>query len=346
MMPEEWPVSLPAALEPADAVRVAGGDRLSTVLADFFLDPAKRLTEQERALIGALLDDLIGRIADEILSSLPDRRVANDVDAHGLREALADAGLLQRRDLMAILLRSADEERIATGVRLRFPGVPTLLQRLISSPSAEVSAAAMDLILARGRRRDRFGQPRLDLVDLPVRVAGGLAYSVAAALQGVIAGAGAESEIDRHLSDSAAALLGRRDEQAAIDCVTDALVQALASTGLLDETLLATALHEGDVRIVANALAHRAQIDSPAAWDLLLSDIPGGTAMLLRMAGVSRQFAAELIGAMGDQLGITNAAAGIQAFESADQERVDKTRAWMQLDPAYRAAAEGLDADG
>ena len=346
MVPEEWPIAAPADVEPAESARVSGGDRLSTALTDFFLDPAKRLTEQERALIGALLDGLIGRIADEILSSFADRAVANDLDPHALRHSLSGAGLLQRRDLMAVLLRSADEERIASALRTRFPGSPTLLLRLISSPVAEVSAAAMDLILARGRRRDRFGQPRLEFDDLPARVAGGLAHSVAAALQDMIVTTGSDDDIDHDLAHAATALLGRRDEHGSIDCITVALVQTLGSAGLLDEPLLGIALREGDIRIVAHALALRAQIDAAAAWDLLLSSVPGGSAMLLRMAGVSRHFAAELIAAMGDQLGIPTAAAGIQAFEAAEDERVRKTRAWMQLDPAYRAAAEGLDANG
>jgi hypothetical protein len=145
MVPEEWPISSPAADEPVSLARVAGGDRLSTVTADFFLDPAKRLTEQERALIGSLLDDLIGWIADQVRSAIPQQYApANDADGHALREILCSAGLLQRRDLMAVLLRSADEERIASAMRVRFPSSPKLLQRLISSPDADVSAAAME----------------------------------------------------------------------------------------------------------------------------------------------------------------------------------------------------------
>ena len=50
MMPEEWPIAVPAADGNASA-RLAGRGRLSTVRRDFFLDPAKRLTEQERALM-------------------------------------------------------------------------------------------------------------------------------------------------------------------------------------------------------------------------------------------------------------------------------------------------------
>ena len=70
MMPEEWPI----AADPAERnarPRAAGRGRLSTVRIDFFLNPAERLTEQERALMTAMLHCLIGDVASEIRASLP-----------------------------------------------------------------------------------------------------------------------------------------------------------------------------------------------------------------------------------------------------------------------------------
>ena len=59
MMPEEWPIAASAADENAPAP-MAGRGRLWTVRRDFFLDPKKRLTEQERALMTAMLHCLVG----------------------------------------------------------------------------------------------------------------------------------------------------------------------------------------------------------------------------------------------------------------------------------------------
>ena len=69
MMPEEWPII--ASAEPNAPARVAGRGRLSTVRADFFLNPAERLTEQERALMTAMLHCLVGDISGEIRAALP-----------------------------------------------------------------------------------------------------------------------------------------------------------------------------------------------------------------------------------------------------------------------------------
>src|SRR5438046_3842176 len=88
MMPEEWPIAAAAADENAPAHAV-GRDRLSTVRIDFFLDPGARLTEQERALMTAMLRCLVGDIADEIRAALPNgATAANDEGNLAIIDAL------------------------------------------------------------------------------------------------------------------------------------------------------------------------------------------------------------------------------------------------------------------
>jgi len=169
MMAEEWPIgSAPA--DPSYAPARSGGrDRLSTVRADFFLSPAERLTEQERALMTAMLHCLVGDIADELRAALPSGvAAANDDRNLALVDALAAARLLDRGVLVRMLLRRADEERITTAAKARSGRRDArVLQGLVSHESGAISAAAMSLILGRGRRRDRFGQCLLQFDDLP-----------------------------------------------------------------------------------------------------------------------------------------------------------------------------------
>ena len=73
MVPEEWPIAVEPADLPVESARPRGASRLSTVRRDFFLDPAKRLSEQERALMTAMLHDLVETLASDVLAALPRR---------------------------------------------------------------------------------------------------------------------------------------------------------------------------------------------------------------------------------------------------------------------------------
>jgi len=72
MMPVEWPLAASAADRPVDPARPrVGRDRLGVAMADFFLNDSSRLTDEERALIAAMLRGLIGDIVDELIAGLP-----------------------------------------------------------------------------------------------------------------------------------------------------------------------------------------------------------------------------------------------------------------------------------
>src|SRR4029079_11491043 len=184
MMPEEWPIAAPAA-DGNGPARPAGRGRLATVRRDFFLDPAERLTEQERALMTAMLHCLVSDVADAVRAALPSGRIAaNDEGDAALVRVLTASGLLNEPGLMALLLRRADEERIATAARARSGRREArVLQGLVSHTVGAVSAAAMALILGRGKRRDRFGQCLIHFDDLPPAEAVALVHALSAAIR-------------------------------------------------------------------------------------------------------------------------------------------------------------------
>ena len=85
MVPVEWPLAAPAADRPVEPARTRGSRRLASVRRDFFLDPAHRLTEQERALMTAMLNDLVGSVASELLAALPGESSQRHARRPGLR---------------------------------------------------------------------------------------------------------------------------------------------------------------------------------------------------------------------------------------------------------------------
>jgi hypothetical protein len=317
---------------------------LPAARADFFLDPRARLTEQERSLMTAMLTDLVESISDEFSAGLPEpaNHAANDEDER-VFETLWSAGLLDIPDLVALLLRRAEEERIAAAIRSGRSGNPLrFLQSLVSDEDLAVSAAAMALVLAKGRRRDRFGGPRILFDDLSAEAAVALVNAIAAAMRSDLAkrdGAGA----DERLSAAANSLIGRHDEGCRLEALAFELVHALDRAGRLDESLLRSALTQGEIGLLVEALGRRGGIPGESAWEHFTGG-SGRLAMLLRFCSVSRELAGEAVALAADLSG-SDPETEIGKFDLASDEEVEASRKWLRLSPGYRLAIETLDHD-
>jgi hypothetical protein len=342
MMPEEWPIA-PASGERNAPARAVGRGRLSTVRADFFLDPAERLTEQERALMTAMLHCLVGDIAAEVRAALPRGWAGANDDDSLIVEALTRAGLLDEPDLMALLLRRADEERIGTACRARGGRREArVLQSLVSSDNGQVSAAAMALILARGRRRDRFGQCLVGFDDLSARTADRLVHAIAAALRGDVVASHGPAAADAELSGTAADFVARHDHSRGVDSLMRNLAAVLDESGALTDELLLACAQDGEVGFVAEALGRRSGVTGAAAFDELLSGNPRRAMALLRMGGVSRDLSAGLLASVGDLLGLSDPGAAIGVFDTMTPGEVQDAAARLRAAPAYRSALRQL----
>ena len=347
MVPEEWPIAAPAADPTVAPARHAGRARLDTVRQDFFLNPQQRLSEQERALMIAMLHAIVSDIADELRVALPaNSAVADDEDNSELVAELSAAGLLDQPELIELLLRRADEEQITVAVKTRSGRREgRLLQTLVSDENASISAAAMALILARGRRRDRFGQARVEFDDLSAATAAALTQIVSAGLRRRLLSAVDRAAADRQLASASAALLRRHDPSKRLEALAAVLIRLLDEQGRLNEDLIAAAAEDGEVVLVAQALARRAAIGGDEAFDLLLGGEGASLMLLLRMAGASRELAARLLAGPGDLLAIADAGRAIARFDAITTQEVDSAREWLRLDPFYRSALAALGQD-
>ena len=295
----------------------------------------------------AMLHAMVSDIADELRASLPaNSAVANDDDNGELVAELTAARLLDQPPLIELLLRRAEEEQITTAVKARSGRRDgRLLQSLVSDESASISAAAMALILARGQRRDRFGQARVEYDDLPAETAVALTQIVGAGLRRRLLANVDKQTADRQLALACAALLARHDEDKRLESLAAVLVRLLDEQGRVDEDLIAAAAEDGEVVLVAQALARRAAIGGEDAFDLLLGGEGASLMLLLRMAGASRELAARLLAGPGDLLEIADAGRAIARFDSITQDEVDSAREWLRLDPSYRSALAALGQD-
>jgi hypothetical protein len=333
MVPEEWPLAALAADRPVGSARTRGSRRLASVRRDFFLDPVHRLTEQERALMTAMLHDLVGSIAGEVLAAMP----ANGIeppDAATLAMRLSATGLLDREELVYLLLRRADEHRISTAFAGRAGArkLP-LLPQLVGDGDAAVAAAAMALVVARGRRRDAFGQPRIELNDLSPGEVASLALSVAAAL--------AENGDRLAMSAAAGVVASGHGPSDSLDFAAVGLADALETAGRVDDAMIEAVAQEGEASLLAAMLARKAGISFETAWGYLVSGQEDGLALLGRMAGLGRPTAARLIAEFGAVSG-ASVEEEIARFDSLGDDQVKVALDWWRLPPDFRAASTAL----
>lgn len=291
----------------------------------------------------AMLHSLVGDIADEIRAALPRMSAANDDRNLALLQTLSSAKLLDRPALVRLLLRRADEERIATAANARSGRREArVLQGLVSHQDGAIAAAAMALILARGRRRDRFGQSLLHFDDLNSDEARVLVHLICAALRSEAAGLLGAAEADRLLSATAERVLASHDPGSGIDALTATLVRLLGEEEDLNDELIVTAAMEGEMTFVAHALAARSEVRADVALDELLSGNERRAMAMLRTAEVSRTVAASLLAGVGDLIGIPDPGRAIDAFDRLTEEEIASARAWLTADPAYRRAVNAL----
>ena len=335
MVPVEWPLAAPAADPPVESARTRGSRRLASVRRDFFLDPAHRLTEQERALMTAMLHDLVDTVANEVLAALPANggRAADDA---GLATRLFASGLLDREALVSLLLRRADEHRIASVFAGRAgPRQLPFLPRLVGDADAAVAAASMALVVARGRRRDAFGQPRIELNDLVAAEAHSLAFAVAAALAqaGVADGPG--------LAVAGSVVASGHSFDESLDAVTGALVDALNAAGRNNDGEVEAAAVDGEAGILAGLLARRAAISAETSWGYLVGGQEGGLALLGRMAGLGRPTAARLFAEFAALSG-ASIEEEIARFDDLGDDEVTAALDWWRMPPDFRTASAVL----
>jgi hypothetical protein len=292
----------------------------------------------------AMLHCLVEDIADALRASLPGGRVAaNDEGNAELVATLTASGLLDEPRLMALLLRRADEERISAAARARSGRREArVLQGLVSHDYGAVAAAAMALILGRGRRRDRFGQCLIAYDDLPAASAELLVQSIAAGLRRELAASRGIAAADSQLAEAVDRVLEQRDEERGIDSLTAALVHFLDEGGSLTDELILAAASEGEIAFVAEVLARRAGIPTESALDELLSGEAKYVMALLRAGGTSRELGTGLLAGIGDLLGIDDAGEAIALFDRLTDEETETVRSWLMTDAGYRAALDRL----
>lgn len=291
----------------------------------------------------AMLYRLVEDVASELQALLPMEWLPANEDPDDMIQHLWRVGLLDGPELVEILLRRADEERIAAAVQARRGAQSSsVIQPLVSSHDAEIAAAAMAVLVARGKRRDRYAQPLVELDDLSLQAATHLVNAIAAALCERKPASIPASEAKQVLCEAAAAVLARHDIGKSLDSLAAKLFVLLYRAGLLDEPWLRTAIDAGEIPVLAHGLATRSSLQVRLVLAELLSGDCKRIMLLLRVAGATREFAGHLLATLADLLGIRSEIDALRTFENLTPERVEAARAWLSLTPQFQEALKAL----
>ena len=337
----------------SDAARLllaAARERFAVAATDLLLPDQARLTEWQRLTAAALLTRLVHGIEDELRVRLSARFEGHEALHAALSSArvpialpiLERAGVLRDSDLGNVLVRRVEEHRFWKA-HATADGTDYLFE-LVGDADEEVAAEAMELVVARSRRFDRFQEPDMGQVDLPAELQHKLVWLIAAALRHYVVQQHGLAAVDGAIEEEASALIAAHDEGAILEARAARLARRLQRTGRLDGEALVRILSQGMLPLFIAGLAALTALDHNAAWEVIADPRGRGPAILLRAAGLTREEAAQILllanshGPLvsGAEAGATEAQ--LELFDSLDEASAGEVLRLWRADPLYRAS--------
>lgn len=339
--------------EGSDAARLllaAARERMAVAATDLLLPDRARLTEWQRMTAGSLLVRLVRSVEESLRSVLIEPFSGHDA----LREALSSArvqialpileraGVLADEDLTATLVRRVEEHRFWQSRST--PSTSELLFELIGDADENVAANAMELVVARSRRFDRFEDPTMGEVELPAELQHRLVWMVAAALRQYIVQQHHVAAVDGPVERVATELLGGYDESRSLESTALRLARRLHLARRIDGPFLVRVIEGGFLPLFIASLAMLCRLDPQAIWEIYSDPRGRGPVLLVRAAGIEREEAASLFFVLASRGPAFSGLEGEQASEQLElydtidtASARDVLRLW-QANPAYRSS--------
>lgn len=336
-----------------DAARLllaAARERFAVAATDLLLPEQARLSEWQRLTAAALLSRLVRTLEDEMRVRLAERFV----DEESLHAALSSAHVpialpileraqaLRDPELGTVLVRRVEEHRFWKAYALA--DGEELLFELIRDEDEEVAGLAMELVIARSRRFDRFQEPVLGQAELPAELQHRLVWTIAAALRHYMVQQHGLGSVDAAIEEAASAMVASYDEGEGLDARAMRLARRLHQAGRLDGAMLSRILSEGVLPFFIAGVGALAGLDYAAAWEVLADPRGRGPALLLRAAGIERNHAAAILLTLNSHGRLFSGAEGdatesqLELYDRIDEAAAHEVLRLWQADPAYRAS--------
>jgi uncharacterized protein (DUF2336 family) len=337
----------------SDAARLllaAARERFAVAATDLLLPDQARLTEWQRLTAANLLSRLVRSIEDDLRLRLASRFSGHEALHAALSSAhvpiaqpiLERAQVLRDAELTTTLVRRVEEHRFWRH-RAEQPDEEYLFE-LVRDPDDAIAADAMELVIARSRRFDRFQEPTMGRVELPAELQHKLVWVVAAALRQYIVQQHQVGAVDAHVEEAAGLIIAGYDEGATLEALAMRLARRLHRAGRLDGAALARIIGDGILPFFIAGLAVLCSLDQAATWEVLSDPRGRGPALLLRAGGVDRDEAAAILLALNSRGALFSGAEGeaaavqLELYDTVDRAAAQEVLRLWQAHPAYRAS--------
>jgi uncharacterized protein (DUF2336 family) len=335
--------------------------RLPLMITDLFLPDDARLTDQQRALLGNLLGNLIRAVEMELRWRLVRRlgemglsppALAADLinpDFDMALPRLERSQLLRDTGLFEVLRARMQEHML--GLAADKSGHRMSVERWVQASESHIGRRAMEYLVAESRRMDRTGEPLVPPAELPDAVAQRLTWRVAAGLQLALEQRAALPAlvVQSALDWSARQELALADPSAGLAARARGLCARLREQDEISDAWLLHVLQEGRAHLFAAGLAERAQAPARAVWHMVFEPDFEAFILLCRAAGVGRTATRDMLAQLQAAAQPTQASPLpldemrlLNLFDDVSAEQSTAIIAAWRIDPAFTEALAQL----
>lgn len=284
---------------------------LTDNMLDLFVAPESQLSDRERALMDDILRKLITEMEASVRANLAEKLATREDVPTALIDMLAEdeisvarpilqkSNLLRDEKLVEIIRHRTHEHQLCIAMREELSyavsdalvnyGDSDVLEALIQNRSAEISAKAMDYLVAESRRYDRFQEPLLSRTDLSAALANRMFWWVSASLRKKILTEFeiAEHELDHIIEQATRKSVAEAQEDRANNAEGTArkLVAEMDERGELTPEALINMLRNQRVNAYVAGMAQRANLPLKTVRRIIFDDEVEPLAVLCKATG-------------------------------------------------------------
>ncbi len=281
----------------------AGRSALVKALGDLFYDSHSELTDDERGMMGEILQRLIGDVEEvvrkalaETLSGLPEAppqiisALANDAIEIAY-PILIESAVLQDIELVEIIRHRTAEHQLAIAMRESVSEAVSdalvetdnneVIKTLVENRGAHISGETMERIVDRSETHTDLQDPLLRRNELSPPLAKKMYWWVSAALRkSIVDRFDIDSvELDKSIERAVKDLMGEPIARAVNADSTDGMINQLIAAGKVTPQLMIQTLRQGEIALFEEMLAGLSDLSNKLVRRFVFE--PGGEALAI-----------------------------------------------------------------